>query len=95
MMGADKDRRNIVGSEVFQRVRELVHEITGIPLEQITDDASFDTTLVMESVQLVELQVALEEEFQTELDPLYMIELNRFGDIVDYIYRRARGEEVP
>lgn len=94
-MGADKDRRNIVGSEVFQRVRELVHEITGIPLEQITDDASFDTTLVMESVQLVELQVALEEEFQTELDPLYMIELNRFGDIVDYIYRRARGEEVP
>jgi len=80
---------------VKQRVRELVHEITGVPLEEITDDASFDTTLVMESVQLVELQVALEEEFQTELDPIYMIELNRFGDIAEYIYRRARGEEVP
>jgi acyl carrier protein len=80
---------------VKQRVRELVHEITGLPLEEITDDASFDTTLVMESVQLVELQVALEEEFQTELDPIYMIELNRFGDIAEYIYRRARGEEVP
>lgn len=83
------------GLRARERIRQLVHEITGIPLEQITDDASFDTTLVMESVQLVELQVALEEEFQTELDPLYMIELNRFGDIVDYIYRRARGEEVP
>jgi acyl carrier protein len=80
---------------VKQRARELVHEITGLPFEEITDDASFDTTLVMESVQLVELQVALEEEFQTELDPIYMIELNRFGDIAEYIYRRARGEEVP
>lgn len=81
--------------EVRGRVAALLHEVLGIPLEQITDDASFDTTLAMESVQLVELQVALEEEFQTELDPLYMIELNRFGDIVEYIYRRARGEEVP
>ncbi len=80
---------------VSKRVRELLRDIAGIPLEQITDDASFDTTLAIESVQLVELQVALEEEFQTELDPLYMIELNRFGDIVEYIYRRARGEEVP
>ncbi len=80
---------------VARRAQQLLHEITGIPLDQITDDATFDTTLVMESVQLVELQVALEEEFQTELDPLYMIELNRFGDIVEYIYRRARGEEVP
>ncbi|GBD25621.1 Acyl carrier protein [bacterium HR30] len=80
---------------VRRRVASVLHEVAGIPLEQITDDASFDTTLAIESVQLVELQVALEEEFQTELDPLYMIELNRFGDIVEYIYRRARGEEVP
>jgi acyl carrier protein len=88
------DERHGLNS-VKQRARELVHEITGLPLEEITDDASFDTTLVMESVQLVELQVALEEEFQTELDPIYIIELNRFGDIAEYIYRRARGEEVP
>lgn len=79
---------------VKQRARQLVHEISGLPLEVITEDASFDTTLVMESVQLVELQVALEEEFHTELDPLYMIELNRFGDIAEYVYRRAKGEEV-
>lgn len=86
---------SLAPERVRYRVSQLLHEIAGIPLEQITDDASFDTTLAIESVQLVELQVALEEEFQTELDPLYMIELNRFGDIVEYIYRRARGEEVP
>ncbi|GIW45164.1 MAG: hypothetical protein KatS3mg077_2446 [Candidatus Binatia bacterium] len=81
--------------EVRGRVLVLLQQIAGIDPSTITDDASFDTTLVMESLQLVELQVALEEEFQTELDPLYMIELNRFGDIVEYIYRRACGEEVP
>jgi acyl carrier protein len=73
----------------------LLHEIAGIEPDEITEDAAFDTTLVIQSVQLVELQVALEEEFETELDPVYMVELNRFGDIAEYIYRRARGEEVP
>ncbi len=80
---------------VKSRVRTLMHEIAGIKPEEISDDAAFDSNLAMQSVQLVELQVALEEEFQTELDPVYMVELNRFGDIVEYIYRRARGEEVP
>jgi len=81
--------------EVRCRLRSLLHEIAGIEPDEITEDAAFDTTLVIQSVQLVELQVALEEEFETELDPVYMVELNRFGDIAEYIYRRARGEEVP
>jgi acyl carrier protein len=75
---------------VAERAKQLLHEIAKVPLEDITEDATFDTSIVIESVQLVELVVALEDEFGTELDPLEMIERNRFADIVDYIYDRAR-----
>ncbi len=74
---------------VAERAKQLLHEIAKVPLEDINEDASFDTAIVIESVQLVELVVALEDEFGTELDALEMIERNRFGDIVDYIYERA------
>lgn len=77
-------------SLVAERARALLHEIAKVPLEEITENASFDSTLVLESVQLVELVVALEEEFGAELDPLHMIELNRFGAIVDYIHTRIQ-----
>jgi acyl carrier protein len=40
----------------------------------------------MESLKFVELQVAIEDEFDIELDPIHIVELNRLGDIIDYIH---------
>lgn len=79
-------------SAIAERAKALLHEIGKLPLEEITEDASFDTTLALESMQLIQLVVALEEEFGAELDPLHMVELSRLGDIVDYIH--ARVEET-
>jgi acyl carrier protein len=39
----------------------------------------------MESVAFVELQVAIEAEYDIEVDPIRVIELDRFGDVVAYI----------
>lgn len=74
---------------VRERLRQLVHEITGVELDAITDEASIDTELRMESVAFVELQVSLEEEFGIELDAIQVVELNRFGPIVDYVHGLA------
>lgn len=66
-----------------------MNEIANIPLEQITEGATVEKDLAMESVQFVELQVALEEEYLIEIDPIEVVELNEFGAIVDYVYRCA------
>ncbi|HYD47676.1 MAG TPA: acyl carrier protein [Terriglobales bacterium] len=74
---------------VYRRVAQLLHEIVGTPLEDINEDITVDEDLQMTSVIFVELHVAIEEELDTELDPIEVVELNRLGDIVDYMYERA------
>src|SRR5512140_3436274 len=55
------------GEAVRKRLAHLIHEITNVPLEQITDIATVDGDIRMESVAFVELQVAIEDEYQIEI----------------------------
>ncbi len=71
---------------VRRRLAALIHEIAKIPLEQITEAATVDSDIRMESVAFVELQVAIEEEYQIEIDPIRVLELNEFGAIADYVH---------
>jgi acyl carrier protein len=65
---------------------QLLHEIVGIPLAQIVENATIDEGLQMESVAFVELQVAIEDEYGIEVDPIQIVELNEFGAIVRYVH---------
>lgn len=74
-------------SELKDRLVSLIHGIGNIDADQITEDATVDQELQMHSVGFVELQVAIEEEYQVQIDPIQLVELNRFGDIIDYVLR--------
>jgi acyl carrier protein len=74
---------------VRERLRALVHEITGVPLDVVVEGATIDQELRMESVAFVELQVSLEDEFGIEIDAVHVVELNDFGAIVDYVHDLA------
>jgi acyl carrier protein len=68
---------------------QLLIDVAKIPADRISDHATIDAELRMESVVIIEIQVALEDEYNIELDPIYLIELNEFGPIVDYVYQCA------
>jgi acyl carrier protein len=72
--------------EIRSRLIRLISEITHIPTAQITEGATLDQELGMESAIFVEVQVAVEDEYDIEIDPLEVLELNEFGAIVDYVY---------
>ncbi len=74
--------------EVRRHLVRLASEVTNIPVDQITDSATIDRELKMESVAFVELQVAIEDEYQIEIDPIHVLRLNALGAIVDYVYGR-------
>jgi acyl carrier protein len=76
-------------SDVRNRLAGLLNEIGGIPIERINDSATVDEDLQMTSLAFVELQVALEDEYDIEIDPIQVVELNQFGAIVDYVCDRA------
>ena len=83
---------------VRDRLTQLLCEIAKIPPEAISEKATVDEQLRMESVAFIEIQVALEDEYDIELDPVEIIELNEFGAIVDHVHahanriRGARGQ---
>jgi len=74
-----------VKSSVREIVSTLMQEIGGIAAETIRDDAAIDGELEMNSVTFVELQVALEDELDVLIDPVEVVERNRFGAIVAYL----------
>lgn len=84
-MAEDTQRQGPTRNEVRTRLATLLHEIVGVPAEQITDTATIDEQLQMQSVAFVELQVAIEETYNIQLDPIRVVELNAFGAIVDYV----------
>lgn len=81
------DSRN--AEQVRGALRQLISEIAKIPAEHIGEHATIDSDLQLQSLSFVELQVALEELYDIQIDPIAVVELNEFGAIADYIYSLA------
>jgi acyl carrier protein len=81
----DGERVRVTREQVCARVSSFIHEIAKIPADRITEAASIDEDLAMQSVAFVEIQVAIEDEYDIELDPIRIVEIDRLGGIVDYI----------
>ena len=69
----------------------LLAEIGTIPRNQLAESATVDKELAINSVALVELQLAIEDKFDIQIDPIRIIELNEFGAIIDYIHQCVLG----
>ena len=54
-------------AEVAQKVKSIIAEQLGVKIEEVTDTASFVDDLGADSLDTVELVMALEEEFGIEI----------------------------
>ena len=72
--------------EIFQTMRELVAEQFAMEPSEVTMDTSFEEDLGADSVDLVELVMAMEEEFEVgETQEEDLGTLKTVGDAVNYI----------
>lgn len=71
---------------VFEKMVELLSEQFGVEPESITLQTAFDEDLGADSLDLVELMMALEEEFDVgEIDEETARKLKTVGDVVDFV----------
>ena len=78
--------------EIFQTMKDLVSEQFGMELDEVTLETSFEDDLGADSVDLVELVMAMEEEFelgQTAEDEVKAIK--PVGDAVNYVAGKLNG----
>jgi acyl carrier protein len=76
-MAADKS--------IEQKVKEIIVEQLGVIADQVTPDAKFIEDLGADSLDTVELVMALEEEFGQEIPDEEAEKLQSVGDVIKYI----------
>ncbi|HEX9058840.1 MAG TPA: acyl carrier protein [Clostridia bacterium] len=70
---------------VFEKVKKIIVEQLGVEEEDIAMESSFIDDLGADSLDIVELIMALEEEFDIEIPDSEAEKITTVGDAVDYI----------
>jgi acyl carrier protein len=72
-------------TEYSSRVRDIIAEQLGIGEDEVAPSALFMADLGADSLDLVELVMALEEEFEIEISDADAEKLNSVQDLIEYI----------
>jgi acyl carrier protein len=72
---------------IEQKVREIVADRLGVDPDEVTPEASFIEDLGADSLDTVELVMALEEEFGIEIPDEDAEKIQTVGDAIEYIQK--------
>lgn len=72
-------------STIEERVRKIVAEQLGVKEDEVTSEASFVEDLGADSLDTVELVMALEEEFETEIPDEEAEKITTVKLAIDYV----------
>jgi acyl carrier protein len=77
---------------IEERVKKVIEEQLSVNQDQITRDASFIDDLGADSLDTVELVMALEEEFGIEIPDEEAEKITKVGEAIDYITSHGSKE---
>ena len=78
---------------VTEKVKSIISEQLGVKQEEVTPEASFIDDLGADSLDTVELVMALEEEFGVEIPDEDAEKITTVGDAVRYIEEKAGDKQ--
>jgi len=78
--------------EVFEKVKGIIVELLGVDAAKVTPEARFREDLEADSLDLVELIMAFEEEFNEEIPDEDAQKITTVGGAVSYIMERAKAK---
>lgn len=76
--------------DIYSKVKDIVVEQLGVDEEEVNEQASFVDDLGADSLDIVELVMALEEEFDLEIPDEDAEKIKTVGDAVSYIKENAQ-----
>ncbi len=70
---------------MLEKMKEIIADQLGVSEDKVTLEASFKEDLDADSLDLFELVMALEEEYDVEIPSDDLAELNTVGDVINYL----------
>ena len=74
-----------MSASIEERVKRIIVEQLGVKEQDVTREAKFVDDLGADSLDTVELVMALEEEFETEIPDEAAEKIKTVGEVIDYI----------
>lgn len=71
--------------EIAERIKSIIVEQLGVGMEEVTPEASFIEDLGADSLDIVELIMALEEEFDMEIPDEDAEKIQTVQDVINYV----------
>ena len=78
--------------DVFAKVKDIIVELLEVDPEAVTAEASFKDNLEADSLDLVELLMAFEDEFGAPIPDEDVKQIVTVGNAVEYIQKRMTDE---
>ena len=77
-----------MSEDIFKRVQKVTVEQLSVKEEEVVEAASFTEDLGADSLDVVELVMAFEDEFQIDIPDEEVGEIKTVGDAVNYIGKK-------
>ncbi len=77
---------------MFEKMKEMIAEQLNVDAESVTEASSFKDDLGADSLDLFELVMALEEEYDVEIPAEDLEELTTVGAVMEYL--KGKGAEA-
>ena len=79
--------------ELYEKVKEIIVDQLGVDEEKVTPEARFREDLEADSLDLVELIMAFEDEFGGEISDEEAQQFKTVGQVVEYVKMRQEAGE--
>ena len=70
---------------MLEKMKEIIADQLSVSEDEVTLEASFKDDLDADSLDLFELVMALEDEYDVEIPSDDLAELNTVGDVINYL----------
>lgn len=77
---------------IEEKVKQIIVDQLGVNAEEVTDEASFIDDLGADSLDTVELVMALEEEFDIEIPDEDAEKITKVKEAIEYIKKHSKKE---
>lgn len=79
-------------SQIAEKVKEIIAKELGIDIQEVKPEASFQEDLGADSLDVVELVMAMEEEFGLEIPESDAEKIKTVQDAINYIEGKIKGQ---
>jgi acyl carrier protein len=79
---------NVAQNDIFERLANIISTKTKVKKEEITLDSDFELDLNLDSLDIVEIVMAIEDEFNITISDDDVLKLKTVKDAVEYIQNK-------